>query len=203
MITTLFWDLGGVLLTNGWDRDARRRACERFGLDWEELEDRHEHVVDEFETGRMDLDGYLERTVLFEPRPFTPAQFKAFMFAQSQEAPAPLALVRQLHAEGRYRMGAINNESLELNRYRIERFRLRECFPLFFSSCFVHLRKPDPAIYRVALEVTQTPAADALLVDDRAINVEAARRIGMQTIHYRNVDQLRACLAQLGVQVNS
>jgi putative hydrolase of the HAD superfamily len=202
MITTLFWDVGGVLLTNGWDRDARRRACERFGLDWEDFQDRHEHVVDEFETGRMDLDAYLERTVFFEPRSSTPAEFKAFMFAQSQEAPGPLALVRQLRADERYRLGVINNESLELNRYRIERFRLRECFSLFFSSCFVHLRKPDPAIYRLALDVMQTPAGDAVLVDDRAINIEAARRIGMQTIHYRDIDQLRACLLQLGLKVD-
>jgi putative hydrolase of the HAD superfamily len=202
MITTLFWDLGGVLLTNGWDRDARRRACERFGLDVEDLQDRHEDVVDKFETGRMDLEAYLERTVFFEPRTFTAAEFKAFMFAQSHESPGPLALARQLHGAGRHRMGVINNESLELNQYRIERFGLRECFSLFFSSCFVRMRKPDPAIYRLALEVTQTPAADALLVDDRGINVEAAGRIGMQTIHFRDVAQLRACLAQLGVQVD-
>jgi len=201
MITTLFWDLGDVLLSNGWDRDARRRACERFGLDWEDFQDRHEHVVDDFETGRTDLAQYLETTVFFEPRPFTFAEFKAFMFAQSQEAPAPLALVRHIHAQGRHRLGVINNESLELNRYRIDRFRLRECFPLFFSSCYVHLRKPDVAIYRLALEVTQTPAEEAVLVDDRAINVEAAGRIGMQTIHFRDYNQLLACLAELGVEV--
>lgn len=202
MITTLFWDLGGVLLTNGWDRDTRRRACERFALDWEDFQDRHEQVVNELETGRMSLDAYLDRTVFFEPRTFTAADVKAFMFAQSQEAPAVMALVRRLRENGRYRLGVINNESLELNRYRIDRFRLRECFALFFSSCFVQLRKPDTAIYRLALDVTQTPAEAALLVDDRAINVEAARRIGMQTIHYRNLDQLRSCLSDLGVTVD-
>jgi putative hydrolase of the HAD superfamily len=201
MITTLFWDLGGVLLSNGWDRDARRRACAQFALDWEDFQDRHEHVVDDFETGRMDLQTYLDRTVFFEPRAFTLADFKAFMFAQSREAPAPFALARQLHERGRYRLGVINNESLELNRYRIERFGLGECFALFFSSCFVHLRKPDPAIYRLALEVTQTPADQALIVDDRAINVEAAERVGMHAIQFRDIDQLRACLADLGVDV--
>jgi len=201
MITTLFWDLGGVLLSNGWDRDARRRACERFGLDWEDFQDRHEHVVDDFETGRTDLAQYLETTVFFEPRPFTAAEFEAFMFAQSREAPIPLAFVRRIHEQGRYRLAVINNESLELNRYRIDRFRLRECFSLFFSSCYVHLRKPDAAIYRLALEVTQTPAEDAVLVDDRAINVEAAGRIGMHAIHYRDHNQLLASLEDLGVEV--
>ena len=192
MITTIFWDLGGVLLSNGWDRAARRRACERFDLDRDDFEDRHEHVVDEFETARLDLDGYLERTVFFEPRAFTRADFKAFMFAQSREDPETLAVVRGLRHAARYRLAVINNESLELNAYRIETFGLRECFPLFFSSCFVGLRKPDAAIYRLALGVTQTPAADALLVDDRAINVEAARGLGMQTIHYRTREQLLA-----------
>ncbi len=202
MINAIFWDLGGVLLTNGWDRETRRRACERFGLDWNDFQDRHEPIVDDFETGRMDLDGYLERTVFFEARSFTAADFKDFMFSQSQEDPGPLALVRRLRTGARYRLAVINNESFELNLYRIERFHLRECFPLFFSSCFVRLRKPDASIYRLALSVTQTSPGEALFVDDRAINVEAARRIGMQTVHYRGLEQLRACLADLGVPVD-
>ncbi len=200
MLKTLFWDLGGVLLTNGWDRAARARACARFALDCDDFQDRHEQVVGEFETGRMDLDSYLERTVFFEPRPFTEEDFKAFMFAQSQQDSAMLSLVRRLHDAGEYRLAVINNESLELNAFRIERFGLRDCFSLFFSSCFVRLRKPDSGIYRLALQVTQTPAGAALLVDDRAINVEAAKRIGMHTIHFRNPDQLRGCLADLGVR---
>ena len=201
MITTLFFDIGGVVLSNGWDRDARRRAAERFALDFDEFDERHAAVVGDFETGRMDLDTYLEKTVFFERRAFAPADFKAFMLAQSHEDAAPLALVRQLRQGGRYRLAAINNESLELNRHRIERFRLRECFSLFFSSCFVRLLKPNPAIYRLALDVTQTPPQDAFMVDDRAINVEAARRVGMHAIHFHDVDQLRASLADLGVDV--
>ena len=199
MVNRIFWDLGGVVLTNGWDREARQRVAARFGLDRDHFEDRHEQVVADFETGRMDLDTYLERTVLYESRAFSPAEFKAFMFAQSREDPAVLELVRRLRAEGQVPLAVINNESLELNLYRIERFHLRECFALFFSSCFVGIRKPDAGIYRLALQVTQTPAEAGLLVDDRAINVEAARRVGMQTIHFRNLDQLRTCLGELGV----
>ena len=199
MLNTIFWDLGGVVLTNGWDRAARARACGRFALDCDDFQDRHEQVVSEFETGGMDLDTYLERTVFFEPRQFGQADFKAFMFAQSREDTVMLDLVRHLRGGGPYRLAVINNESLELNAYRIERFRLRECFSLFFSSCFVRLRKPDPRIYQLALDVTQTPAEAALLVDDRAINVEAARRLGMQTIHFRDAGQVRSCLADLGV----
>jgi putative hydrolase of the HAD superfamily len=201
MLTTIFWDLGGVVLTNGWDRAARGRACRRFALDCNDLEDRHEQVVGEFETGRMDLDTYLERTVFFGPRTFGAADFKAFMFAESREDPEMLDLVRTLRRSRLYLLAAINNESRELNAYRIERFRLRECFSLFFSSCFVRLRKPDPRIYELALDVTQTPAQGALLVDDRAINLEAAKRLGMQTIHFRSAGQLRSCLADLGISV--
>jgi putative hydrolase of the HAD superfamily len=201
MLTTIFWDLGGVLLTNGWDRASRGRACRRFALDSDDFEDRHEQVVGEFETGRMDLGMYLERTVFFEPRAFGEADFKAFMFGESREDPQMLDLVRRLRTGGLYLLAAINNESLELNAYRIERFRLRECFSLFFSSCFVRLRKPDPRIYRLALDVTQTPAEAALLVDDRAINVEAAKRLGMQTIQFRNAGQLQSRLEDLGVSV--
>lgn len=200
MITTIFWDLGGVLLTNAWDRHARGRACEHFGLDCYDFEDRHEQVVGDFETGRMDLDTYLDRTIFYEARSFGKPGFRTFMFEQSQEEKPALDFVRRLHATGRYRLAVVNNESYELNAYRIEQFRLRECFDLFFSSCFVRVRKPDPGMYRLALEVTQTPPGDALLVDDRAINVEAARGTGMVTIRYRDLDQLRACMAEMGVQ---
>ncbi len=200
MITTIFWDLGGVLLTNGWDRHARGRACEHFRLDCYDFEDRHEQVVGDFETGRMNLDTYLDRTIFYEPRTFGKPEFRTFMFGQSREDGPALDFVRRLHATGRYRLAVVNNESSELNAYRIEQFRLRECFDLFFSSCFVRVRKPDPGMYRLALEVTQTPPAAALLVDDRAINVEAAKGTGMETIRYRDLDQLRACMAEMGVQ---
>ncbi len=199
MLTTIFWDLGGVLLSNGWDRAARMRACRLFGIDCDDFQDRHEQVVGEFETGRMDLGAYLERTVFFEPRSFTEADFKAFMFAQSREDPEALAVVRRIRDAGRHRLAVVNNESRELNAYRIERFRLRDCFSLFFSSCFVRLRKPDPRIYQLALDVTQTPAEEALFVDDRAINVEAATRLKIRTVHFHRVEQLRTRLAELGV----
>lgn len=198
---TIFWDLGGVLLTNGWDRAARARACARFDLDCNDFEDRHEQVFGDFETGRMGLHTYLDRTVFFEPRPFAETDFRAFMFEQSRENPEMLDLVRRLRARREYRLAVINNESLELNAYRVERFRLRECFSLFFSSCFVRLRKPDPRVYQLALDVTQTPTGAAVLVDDRAINVEAARRLGMQAIDFQGLRQLRCSMADLGVRL--
>jgi putative hydrolase of the HAD superfamily len=201
VVTTIFWDIGGVLLTNAWDRAARLRAAAHFGLDGDELQDRHEQVVDDLETGRMLLGAYLERTVFFEPRGFTPGEFRAFMFAQSQEKGGALQLVRELAAEGRYLMAALNNESAELNEYRIDQFDLRTCFSLFFTSCYLGRRQPDAGIYRLALGVTQTAAEHALLVDDRAINLESAGHTGLNTIHFRNVAQLRDDLASMGIEL--
>ena len=124
-ISTLFWDVGGVLATNAWDRDTRHAAALRFRLDEEELEQRHEALVSALETGKISLDDYLERTVFCLRRSFSREEFKAFMYAQSQPKPDSLALAREL--AGRYLLAAINNESLELNLFRIERFALRIC----------------------------------------------------------------------------
>lgn len=196
-ITTLFWDVGGVLATNGWDRDARHAAALHFGLDEAEFQQRHEALVSALETGKMSLDDYLERTVFCHQPSFSREEFKAFLFAQSQPKPDSLALAREL--SGKYLMATINNEALELNQYRIEQFRLREIFTVFFSSCFVRLRKPDPAIYRLALDVMQKPHEECCFIDDRALNLEAARQAGMRVIRFQDASQLRQELMALGV----
>ncbi len=198
-ITALFWDVGGVLLTNGWDRTSRYRAAQQFNLDWEDFQDRHELVIADFETGRLTLEEYLERTIFYRPRPFTREGFKAFMWAQSQPIRETLAIVERLARSGRYLLATLNNESLELNHYRIERFGLQNLFALFFSSCFLGVRKPDRAIYQIALQVTQRTPEECLFIDDRALNVECAHRLGIRTIHYQNPTQLRRELRRHGV----
>jgi putative hydrolase of the HAD superfamily len=200
-ITTLFWDIGGVVLTNGWDRVSRHEATKAFGLDWEEFQDRHELSFPAFDTGLISLNEYLDRTLFHRPRPFMREQFTDFMFAQSKEQPEARAILRKLARSGRYFIGAINNEPLELNTYRIEAFGLREDFLVFFSSCYVHARKPEEAIFRIALEVTQRPAEQCIFIDDRPLNLESPRRLGMRTIHYQNAEQLRAELKEQGVEV--
>jgi len=168
-----------------------RRAAEHFALDWEGFQDRHELVVSDFETGRIGLAEYLERTVFCEPRAFTQDEFKAFMRVQSQPYAEALALIAELASSGNYLLAILNNESRELNDYRIERFHLDDYFALFFSSCFLGVRKPDEKIYRLALEVTRRSPEECLFVDDRALNVECAHRLGMRAIRYRNVVELR------------
>ena len=200
-ITTLFWDIGGVILTNGWGADARRRAAELFHLDWEEFQDRHDLSFPAFDTGHISLDEYLNRTLFYRPRAFTREEFVAFMFAQSKEYPESRALLDKVARSGKYFIGSINNEPLELNEYRIKAFDLRRDFQVFFSSCYLHARKPEEMIFRIALEVTQRPAGESVFIDDRPLNLENPRKLGMKTIHYQNAEQLRAELKKCGVEV--
>jgi putative hydrolase of the HAD superfamily len=198
-ISAIFWDVGGVLLTNAWDRSQREAALEHFKLDEEEFADRHELVVSSFERGKIGLDEYLDRTVFYRTRPFTKDDFKNYMFTLSQPSEEVLSMARTLAGSGKYLMGTINNESRELNLYRIEKFGMRSIFSLFVSSCFVGLRKPEPDIYRLALEITQKRPEECCFIDDRALNLEVAKRMGMHTIEMDDAAQLRSELQNLGV----
>ena len=200
-ITTLFWDIGGVILTNGWDRQSRREASDAFHLDWEDFQDRHDLSFPAFDSGQISLNEYLDRTLFYRPRPFTREEFTAFMFAQSKEYPEPREVLAAAARLGKYFIGAINNEPLELNQYRIEAFHLRRDFSVFFSSCYVRSRKPEETIFRVALEVTQRPPEQCIFIDDRSLNLESPRRLGMHVIHYQDPQQLRTELRKHGVEV--
>lgn len=197
-ITTLFWDNGGVILTNGWDRDSRQAAVNKFQLDWTEFEDRHELMLNAFETDRVSLDEYLRRTVFYRARPFSTDEFKAFMFAQSRPFPESLDFLGSLARGRRYLLASLNNESRDINEYRIREFHLRDYFEAFFSSCYLGVRKPGPEIYSLALEITQRNPAECVLIDDRALNLECARELGMHTIQFQGVSQLQRELTALG-----
>ena len=198
-IEMLFWDNGGVILTNGWDRGSRKKAAEHFHLDWDDFADRHELMLNAFETGEITLDQYLQRTVFYRPHPFSVEDFKAFMFSQSQPLPESLKVLAHLARTRRCGMAALNNESRELNEYRIARFRLRDYFESFFSSCYLGLRKPDAEIYRRVLAITQRKPEACVMIDDRDLNLECARELGMHTIQFQKPAQLRDALAGLGV----
>jgi putative hydrolase of the HAD superfamily len=200
-ITTLFWDIGGVILTNGWGRNSRREAATTFNFDYEEFQDRHDLSFPAFDTGHISLNEYLERTLFYRARAFTREEFIAFMFEQSKEFPETRAVLDETARSGKYLIGSINNEPLELNQYRIETFHLRSDFLVFFSSCYVRARKPEETIFRIALEVTQRPPQECIFIDDRALNLEFPRRLGMSAIHYQNAEQLRSELRNHGVKV--
>jgi putative hydrolase of the HAD superfamily len=198
-IHAIFWDVGGVLLTNAWDHTQRMAALEHFRLDEEEFQSRHEMVVSSFERGKITLDEYLDRTVFYRDRPFTREQFRDYMFSLSQPMPEVLAFARALADSGKYFMGMLNNESRELNLYRIGKFGLRGIFQLFVSSCYVGLRKPESGIYRLAIELTQFTPEECCFIDDRALNLECAAKLGMRTIQKETLEQLRGELGKMGV----
>ncbi len=198
-ISAIFWDVGGVLLTNAWDREQRDKTLAHFGLDPVEFADRHDMLVSSFERGKITLDEYLRCTVFFRPRPFTAQAFTDYMFSLSQPQPDVLQLAQALKNSSKYLMATINNESRELNRYRIQTYGLGNIFDLFVSSCFVGLRKPEEGIYKLALEITQRPPEECCFVDDRPLNVDAAARTGIHAIRMENAAQLRSAFQKLGV----
>ncbi|HEY3283391.1 MAG TPA: HAD family hydrolase, partial [Armatimonadota bacterium] len=163
----LFVDIGGVLLTNGWDHHARQRAAERFGLDYQEMQSRHRRLFDSYERGGITLEEYLGQVVFFSPRTFSIEEFRAFMLEQSQPYPDMLAYLAELKRQHGLKVTAVSNEGRELTLYRIERYQLSSVIDFFVSSCFVHLSKPDPKIYRMALDMAQVPIDQALYLEDR------------------------------------
>ena len=198
-LSHLFFDIGGVLGTNGWSTPQRARAVEHFGLEAAEFEQQHRDTIGTLEQGRMSLDEYLDATVFYRARDFSRQDFIAFMRAESRPDPTTIALARRLAGSGRYRMMTLNNESLELNLYRIERFGLRDIFEAFFTSCWLGCTKPSHRIYELALGISQAPADRAVFIDDREPNLTPARALGMRAIHFTTGEQLAGELAALGV----
>jgi putative hydrolase of the HAD superfamily len=199
-IKAIFWDLGGVLLTNAWDHEERAVALDRFQLDAEDFRVRHEQVVSPFERGKISLDEYLDRTVFYRERPFTREQFRDYMYSLSKSQPEAIEFAHALAKSGKYFMATINNESRELNQQRIEKFGLREIFRVFVSSCYVELRKPESEIYRLAMEITQKDPHDCCFIDDRALNLAPAAKLGMRTIQMQSAQQLKDELGKMGVE---
>ncbi len=198
-IEVILFDVGGVLLTNGWDRTARATAAVTFDLDPDEFDERHASIARDFETGKLTIDEYLDRTVFHRPRGFTRDEFVGFMHSRSEAKPGSLAVAADLAATGRYLMATLNNESRELNGYRIETFGLRDLFSVFLTSSYLGVAKPDPAIYRIAVDVTGSRPHRCVFIDDRELNLECAAPAGINPIHFTTADALRASLADLGV----
>jgi putative hydrolase of the HAD superfamily len=198
-ITTLFLDIGGVLLTNGWGRGSRKLAAETFHLDFDDIEERHHLTFDTYEEGKLSLDEYLQRVVFNRERAFTCEQFKSFMFDQSRPLPEMIALVKNIKARNRLKIAAVNNEGRELSLHRIRTFRLDSFIDLFVSSCFVHFRKPDADIYHMALDIAHAQKEETLYIDDRLLFVEVARGFGINGIHHTGLDSTRKALEDAGL----
>ena len=196
----ILFDVGGVLLTNGWDHGERAAAVAHFGLDGAALEARHEEVMETWERGEIDLNQYLDAAVFYEPRPFSRSEFFSFMLAQSQRLPhGALHILAELAESNPCMIGALNNEARETNEFRFAHFGLRRHFKVALSSCYVGLRKPEPAIYQRALDILGCPPERVLFIDDREENVAGSLAAGMKAIQFTGADALRAALEELGV----
>ena len=200
-ITCVFLDIGGVLLTDGWDHHARKRAAKKFKLEWAEMEERHHLNFATYEEGKLTMEEYLDRVIFYKKRLFTRAQFRRFMFAQSKPYPEMIELVAQLRVRHGLKIGVVSNEARELNAYRIRKFKLNRFVDFFISSCFVHLRKPDADIFRLALDVAQTPARQVVYIENTPMFVQIAEGLGIRSILHTNYKSTSAELSALGLRI--
>ncbi|MDQ0477848.1 HAD family hydrolase [Chryseobacterium sp. MDT2-18] len=193
-IKVIFMDIGGVILTNGWDYESREKAANVFGFDYTEMNILHNFIYNVFEIGSISLDEYLDTVIFENPRDFTKEEFKKFMYAQSLELPQMLSWLKSWKKSTDLPVFAISNENRELNEYRIRTFNLHELFDGFFSSCYVGYRKPDPRIFRTALEITQVKPDECVYFDDRPMLVNAARKLGMNSFVHQNFETTKNIL---------
>lgn len=198
-VKALFTDVGGVILTNGWDGGARKRAAEQFHLDLAEMDQRHHLTFDTYEIGKLSLDVYLDRIVFYEPRSFSKDDFKAFVYAQSQPYPEMIDLIRETKTRNAIKLAVVSNEGRELTEYRIRKFGLVDFVDFFVSSCFVHFRKPDTDIFRMAIDLAQTPPGQTVYLDDRPLFVEVAQSMGLMAIHHTSFEETKQAFAKLGL----
>jgi len=195
----LFVDVGGVLLTNGWDHLARRRAAKHFVLDWAEMEERHRLTFETHEEDKLTFDQYLSHVVFYQKRAFTRAQFRRFMFEQSKPYPEMIELVAQLKHRHDLKVAVVSNESREVNAHRIRKFKLDTFVDFFISSCFVHIRKPDQSIFRLALDIAQTPVQRVVYIENTAMFVQIAEGLGIRSILHADYRSTVEKLAALGL----
>jgi putative hydrolase of the HAD superfamily len=198
-ITHLFFDLGGVCLTNGWDFNSRKKAAELFDYDFEGSEKRHKQIVEKFETGKISRENYLNEMIFYEKRDFSEADFIDFMESLSQPYESSFEVLEKLSSQGNYNISTLNNESLELNLFRIKKFGLKRYFIDFFSSSFLGVKKPDADIFQMVLLITQTVGEECLMIDDREKNIEGAKKCGFQTLHLPHVEDLEKLLIDKGI----
>jgi putative hydrolase of the HAD superfamily len=198
--TALFLDVGGVLLTNGWDHLARRRAAKNFNLKWAEMQERHALMFETHEEGKVTFEEYLDRVVFYQERPFTQDQFRRFMFAQSKPYPEMIELVAQLKVRHGLKIVVVSNEAREVNAYRIRKFKLDRLVDSFISSCFVHIRKPDADIFRLALDIAQAPARQVLYIENTPMFVQVAEGLGIRSVLHTGYRSTCAKLASCGLQ---
>jgi putative hydrolase of the HAD superfamily len=203
LVTTLFIDIGGVLLTDGWGHEFRKMAVKEFNLDPKEMEIRHSMTFETFEIGKLTLEEYMNLVVFYQSRSFTQAQFQEFIFARSESDPKMISLIRQLKAKYGLKIMVVSNESRELNAYRIQKFKLNGFVDAFISSCYVGLRKPDADIFRMALDVAQVTTEEVLYIENTQMFVQIAEGLGIRGIWHTDFQSTHDKLALFGLEVET
>jgi putative hydrolase of the HAD superfamily len=200
-ITTLFLDVGGVMLSNGWGHESRSLAAEVFNLDISEIEERHHLTMTTYEEGKLSIDEYLKLVIFYKERGFTFNQFQEFIFEQTTSDQKMISFIQRLKAKYQLKIAVINNEGRELNEFRIKKFKLDQFVDFFISSCFVHFRKPDVDIFRIALDIAQVPAEEVVYIEDMQMFVDVARSLGIRSIRHKSYSTTSGELAAMGLKV--
>ncbi len=199
-ITCLFLDIGGVLLSNGWGHEFRKLVADHFQLNYKNLDDRHKLNMVSYEEGKITLSEYLNRVVFYEKQSFTPNQFQDLMFSQTTPNLDMIDLIRRLKDQYKLKIVVVNNEGKELNEYRIKKFKLNEFVDFFISSCYVHFRKPDVEIYRLALNMVQVSIEQILYIDDIQMFVDASSTMGIRSLQHKNYNSTYNEFVSLGLK---
>jgi putative hydrolase of the HAD superfamily len=199
-VTTLFLDIGGVILSDGWGHDSRRLAAAKFNLNLSELEERHHLTFVTYEEGKLTLKEYLSMVVFYEKRKFTPDQFRQFMFDQSTPYTEMIEFIKKLKELNHLKIAVVNNEAREMNEHRINKFHLNDFVDFSISSCFVHFRKPDADIFRIALDISQVPAKNVVYIEDTQMFTDVARDLGIRSIQHKNILSTSTELSLMGLK---
>jgi putative hydrolase of the HAD superfamily len=198
-ISVMFLDIGGVLLTNGWDRKMRQKAAEKFDLDFDEMDERHNMTSDSYEEGKLSLEEYLNLVVFHRKRSFGIDDFKDFMYSQTAPFGDMIKMLAGVKKKNNLKVGAISNEGRELTIFRLNNFGLTEFIDFFICSSFVHLRKPDKDIYKMAMDVGQAKPEQTIYIDDRELYIEVAESMGIKAIHHPDINKTQKILSEYGL----
>ena len=197
-IACLFVDVGGVLLTNGWDHHARRRAAKNFNLPWAEMEERHRLVFETHEEGKLTFEEYLGWVVFYQRRSFTRAQFRRFMFTQSKPYSKMIDLVAQLKIQYGLKIAVVSNESREVNAYRIRKFTDRFVDTLFPPASSTSASRCGNL--SVGAGYCPAPVQQVVYIENTPMFVQIAEGLGIRSILHTDYKSTCAKLASFGLQ---
>jgi len=200
-VTALFVDIGGVLLNDGWDHIARRKVAKHFKLEWAEMEARHHLTFETHEEGKLTFEEYLGLVVFHQKRPFTRTDFRRYMCQLSTSFPEMIELIGHLKVRYGLKIVVVSNEARVVNDYRIHKFKLDDFVDTFISSCYVHIRKPDADIFRLALDISQTSARQVVYIENTPMFVQIAEGLGIRSILHTDYKSTRAKLASFGLNI--